>query len=1114
MLHASRRNGPPSLSITIPSPDKEKHKENAMAATKRKDASQPRPPPPQEHDDDDDDGDITPREKTVTFSPPATGEDEEGDDSDDDRRSEHSSICQSPSWEGYGQKKKKKKLAAEQKKREKELAEQELKLAKKRLAGKLQKAHPLPDSPGLMASGASSVHRFESQKSSSNQSTRSSKSGRSSKSTSSQQPPPSQQQQQQQQSFVPAWGIAVGAGGYIGGLTIHQAYPPGVVKALMATPPATADSGTSGAAVKKAADAAHNPGSTEKRKPNSGEPQKHAATAEKSPRSMTMPGRSYPPPASRTHALRHTSNTSHGRSNSASATTSATMEAASKFFKAQNMKSTKGSKLYATANVSDDSLHTSSANERGRQKDGGSYVRQARAQSAERSLAGYLDEVAVSTRPQSPKLEQQRPGSSQARVFRLSTQLDGAGAATAASKLEAQEAKSNAHQRTSPTSPTKPVAEHVDYFNFVTKPYAPPSLDLTPPTSSGLLSSIKSRISRRTSSSSSGAQGSRTFKDRAIGAMHITSHPGARSYTESIAPRSVPSSGPPTLYSPTHAPEDFARLPKAARVLGEINAETMQSASHHHPGSRPSEGSSTSSYHDDSSAPPSPASTPDTSRPQSARGLSAAIEEIQKSVFDPSDERLPISEPRTVEVSPERDSDSGQSSSTTPHATSDAQSDGRRTSGGDRLPPPTSDRPTSKGRPLEDLVRPASRGRLLDDIERPASRGRLLDVDEQRPKSRGRRLETSGASGAAAADAPGMTAVDEFSRTALPIDIDAQSFVTSLTSFDAIGSSASLAPLGLGLDKQDGGDAASDHSRPGSRHSHKGDDGKDRPRSRNSRNKDKKSNSHSKQMSIVNEEPRSAVEESAAPALPTEAADQPTGKQGSERPSVSFLPPLKHESLPPPKSKARSSTQTSAPAVLEPHRTYSKTPFVPSEPSSGRSSPSAAYLQEARRSAPLVPSPLSSGGSSAATTPGGRPKAAAGVTASRPGVKSVSSTPAVVSASRQPPAAASSISTSKALSPTTGAGVPQFRIPAQEPEQVNRPVAKMLVECCSCKFFHDMPSRVYECMASPDAVVTDRSLGVSGAITTMVKCPWCSHNMSTQCCAGYAALVYLKERMH
>lgn len=76
------------------------------------------------------------------------------------------------------------------------------------------------------------------------------------------------------------------------------------------------------------------------------------------------------------------------------------------------------------------------------------------------------------------------------------------------------------------------------------------------------------------------------------------------------------------------------------------------------------------------------------------------------------------------------------------------------------------------------------------------------------------------------------------------------------------------------------------------------------------------------------------------------------------------------------------------------------------------------------------------------------------------------------------------------------------------------PMAKMLVECCNCHFFHDMPARVYECMAKPDSIVEDKTLGVSAAITTMVKCPWCSHGMTTQCCSGYAAVVYLKEKLH
>lgn len=60
------------------------------------------------------------------------------------------------------------------------------------------------------------------------------------------------------------------------------------------------------------------------------------------------------------------------------------------------------------------------------------------------------------------------------------------------------------------------------------------------------------------------------------------------------------------------------------------------------------------------------------------------------------------------------------------------------------------------------------------------------------------------------------------------------------------------------------------------------------------------------------------------------------------------------------------------------------------------------------------------------------------------------------------------------------------------------PMARMLVECCSCHFFHDMPAKVYECMAKPDSIVEDKTLGVSAAITTMVKCPWCGHGMATQ----------------
>ena len=76
------------------------------------------------------------------------------------------------------------------------------------------------------------------------------------------------------------------------------------------------------------------------------------------------------------------------------------------------------------------------------------------------------------------------------------------------------------------------------------------------------------------------------------------------------------------------------------------------------------------------------------------------------------------------------------------------------------------------------------------------------------------------------------------------------------------------------------------------------------------------------------------------------------------------------------------------------------------------------------------------------------------------------------------------------------------------------PIAKMFVVCCSCKYYHDMPSKIYECMAKSDNVVEDRDLGVHGVISTSVRCPWCNHGMTTACCAGYAAVVLLKERLH
>ena len=85
-----------------------------------------------------------------------------------------------------------------------------------------------------------------------------------------------------------------------------------------------------------------------------------------------------------------------------------------------------------------------------------------------------------------------------------------------------------------------------------------------------------------------------------------------------------------------------------------------------------------------------------------------------------------------------------------------------------------------------------------------------------------------------------------------------------------------------------------------------------------------------------------------------------------------------------------------------------------------------------------------------------------------------------------------------------------------------KPMAKLFVICCKCKFWHDLPSKLYEAMALPKELHKDDNVAggkgkgkVTGArLETAVKCPWCEHAMTTWCCQGWTTVVYLHERHH
>ncbi|CAZ84332.1 unnamed protein product [Tuber melanosporum] len=70
---------------------------------------------------------------------------------------------------------------------------------------------------------------------------------------------------------------------------------------------------------------------------------------------------------------------------------------------------------------------------------------------------------------------------------------------------------------------------------------------------------------------------------------------------------------------------------------------------------------------------------------------------------------------------------------------------------------------------------------------------------------------------------------------------------------------------------------------------------------------------------------------------------------------------------------------------------------------------------------------------------------------------------------------------------------------AAGPSAPSKPVAKLFVICCRCKYWHDLPSIMYRAMVE------------NGGAT---RCPYCLHGMEAACCSGYTCVVYMHQKHH
>lgn len=94
--------------------------------------------------------------------------------------------------------------------------------------------------------------------------------------------------------------------------------------------------------------------------------------------------------------------------------------------------------------------------------------------------------------------------------------------------------------------------------------------------------------------------------------------------------------------------------------------------------------------------------------------------------------------------------------------------------------------------------------------------------------------------------------------------------------------------------------------------------------------------------------------------------------------------------------------------------------------------------------------------------------------------------------------------TSDALDPGRPNGPPNRMSTGGRPAGLGKTVAKLIVTCCSCTRWIDLPSDLFEAMAMPARLTKlDGSAAGTGEarLDTAVQCPWCAHCMTTHCCS-------------